>query len=179
MLFILPPLKSLRKPIVHKNVFRYALISQLWVFILVYLQVFTPFHQVSLVRLNVDSVPTQSSSVVVTSSPSTSNMSSYSLPSIDTNFPHTSLTTTKPNSPPSCALLFVIAKELNANAISVHSNRCNGKLGHLSLTITTTAYLVKSGNVIFDIPIHPGTHTIHTDGATSFQITEANRKHDA
>lgn len=106
-------------------------------------------------------------------------MSSYSSPSVDTNFPHTSLTTIDPNSPPSYASLSVIAKELNANAISVHSNRGNGKLGHLSLTITTTAYLVKSGNVVFDIPLHPGTQASHAVGATSYQITEANRQHDA
>ena len=109
-------------------------------------------------------------------------MSSYSSPSIDTNFPHTSLTTIKPKSPKSAtsyASLSVIAKELNANAISVYSNRSNGKLGHLSLAITTTSYLVKSGNVTFDIHIHRGTRTTHADGATSFQITEANRQHDA
>ena len=72
-----------------------------------------------------------------------------------------------------------MSKELNANAVSLHSNRGNDKLGHLSLTITTTGYLVKSSNVIFDIPIHPGIHTPHAEGSTSFQITEANRQHDA
>ena len=106
-------------------------------------------------------------------------MSSYSSPSVDINFPHTSLTPINPNSPPSYASLSVIAKELNANAISIHSNIGNGKLGHLSLTITNTAYLVKSDNVTFDIPTHPETQATHADRATSFQITEANRQHDA
>ena len=106
-------------------------------------------------------------------------MSSYSSPSVDTNFPHTPLTTIDTNSPTSHALLSVIAKEVNANAISVHSNRGNGRLGYLSLTITTTVYLVKSGNVAFDVPLHPGTQASHALGATSYQITEANRQHDA
>ena len=106
-------------------------------------------------------------------------MSSYSSPSVDTNFPQTSLTTIDPNSPPSHALLSVIAKELNANAISIHSNRGNGKLGHLSLTIITIAYLAKSGNVAFNIPLHPGIHVSHALGATIYQIAEANMQHDA
>ena len=95
-------------------------------------------------------------------------MLSYSSPSVDINFPHTSLTPINPNSPPSYASLSVIAKELNANAISIHSNIGNGKLGHLSLTITNTAYLVKSDNVTFDIPTHPETQATHADRVTSF-----------
>ena len=105
-------------------------------------------------------------------------MSSYSSSSVDIHLPHTSLTTINPNSPPSYASLSVIATDLNVNAISVHSNRGNGKLGHLSLTITNTAYLVKSGNVTFDIFTQPSIQTTYTDRATSFQITEANRQHD-
>ena len=147
----------------------------------VLLRKFTPFHQLSLVHLRVDPVSTQLSSVVVASSPSTTNMSSYSSPSIDTNFSHTFLTTINPKLPksaPSYASLSVIVKELNANTSSVYSNRSNGKLGHLSLTITTTSYLVKSDNVTFDVHIHRGTRATHADGATSFQITEANMQHD-
>ena len=106
-------------------------------------------------------------------------MASYYSSSVDTNFPHTSLTTINSNSSPSYASLSVIAKELNTNTINVHSNRGNGKLGHRSLNITTTAYLVKSGNVAFAISIYPDTQATHVDGATSFQITEAKRKHDA
>ena len=140
---------------------------------------FTPFHQVSLVRFYVESVRVQFSSVVVASSPSTSNISSYSSPSVDTKFPHTSLTPVTTNLPLSYASLFVISKELNANSISVHSNRGNGKLIHLSFAITNTVYRVKSVNDTFDITTHPGTQATHADGATSFKITEANRQHDA
>ena len=106
-------------------------------------------------------------------------MLSQSSPSVNTHFPQVSLTPINPNLPPSYASLFILAKELNANAISVHSYRGDGKLYQLSLIITNAQHLLKSIIITFDTPTHLVAQATRATTGTRFQITVANRHHDA
>ena len=66
-------------------------------------------------------------------------------------------------------------RELNANAISVHSYEGGGLHGHLTLTVTPAVYLNIAG-VPFEPPHAPTTEPVFlTDAPTAPQITEANR----
>jgi hypothetical protein len=56
--------------------------------------------------------------------------------------------------PPTHATLQVLQRELNANAMSVHSNDGGGLHGHLTLTITPVRYLAVTG-AVFPIPGAP------------------------
>lgn len=94
-----------------------------------------------------------------------------------TNFPSPVLTPVATlTSPPTFRSLQITQKELNANASSVYSNRGGGLHGHLALTIPTTVYDAKT-TVPFVVPPVPPAAPDIPDGATQFQIAEANRQH--
>ena len=66
-------------------------------------------------------------------------------------------------------------RELNANAISVHSFGGGGLNGHFTLTITPAAYLAIAG-VPYEPPEAPPSEPVFpNDAPTGPQITEANR----
>jgi hypothetical protein len=66
-------------------------------------------------------------------------------------------------------------RELNANAISVHSFGGGGLNGHLALTITPAAYLAIAGVPFVPPDAPPSEPVFPNDAPTSAQITEANR----
>jgi hypothetical protein len=92
------------------------------------------------------------------------------------NFPAPSLTpigTT--TSQPTYLTIESAQRELNANAISVHSYEGGGLNGHLALTVTPAVYLTIAG-VPFVPPIAPTAEpTFPNDAPTAAQITEAHR----
>jgi hypothetical protein len=92
-------------------------------------------------------------------------------------FPHPTLTQLSDTTPTQVSLK-LLHQELNANAISIPSNRGNGVLGHLALVTPPAKYLQLAG-VPFVPPIHPGNAPIHVPGATGPQITETNRQYSA
>ena len=92
---------------------------------------------------------------------------------VSTTFPHTELTVLADTSPTFLSLQRLHA-EIQSNAESVPSIPGNGELGHLALTISAAKYLIKSNDVAFDPPIHPGAAPDHPAGATAPQITEIN-----
>ena len=61
---------------------------------------------------------------------------------------------------PDATTMRLLRRALKANAASVHSDRGGGQHGHLSQTVSPTAYLVVSNNVVFDIPGDPGNRAI-------------------
>ena len=92
------------------------------------------------------------------------------------NFPAPSLTPIGTStSQPTYLTIESAQRELNANAISVHSYEGGGLNGHLALTITPAAYLAIAG-VPFVPPVAPTAEPVFpNDAPTSAQITEANR----
>ena len=79
---------------------------------------------------------------------------------------------------PDAAKMRLIRRALKANAASVHSDRGGGKHGHLSLTVSPTAYLVVSNNVVFDIPLDPGNRVNIPINSTEKQERAALRAHN-
>jgi hypothetical protein len=90
-------------------------------------------------------------------------------------FPHPELTPI-PGIPDRKSIALV-RQQLNANALSQHSNRGNGALGLLHLTVSDATYLARSGNIPFIAPVHPGPQPVIHAEATQFQIIEANRQY--
>jgi hypothetical protein len=80
---------------------------------------------------------------------------------------------------PTNTSLKLLQRELNANAMSVSSNRGGGIHGHLSLTISPAEFQALTNNVVFVIPVYPGNAPFHPPGATNAQITETNRQYKA
>ena len=78
---------------------------------------------------------------------------------------------------PDATTMRVLRRTLKANAASVHSNRGGAYHGHLSQTISPTAYLVASNNVVFDIPVNPGNRAVVLPNSTEKQEKAAIRKH--
>jgi hypothetical protein len=66
-------------------------------------------------------------------------------------------------------------RELNANAISVHSYDGGGLNGHLALTLTPAAYLAIAGVPYVPPPAPTAEPVFANDAPTGPQITEANR----
>ena len=91
-------------------------------------------------------------------------------------FPHPELTALATDSRPTFISLQLLHAELQSNAESVPSIRGNGALGHLALTMIPAAFLLESGNVPFDPPVHPGAAPDHPPAATAPIITEINRQ---
>ena len=78
--------------------------------------------------------------------------------------------------PPTFLSLEVAQRELNANASSIHSNSGGGRNGHLALTMTPEAYLLRTGHT-FLVPDAPSRVPVYpTDTPTAAQITETNRQ---
>ncbi len=100
-------------------------------------------------------------------------------PSITANFPYPILTPfASDRSPPNHASLLTLQRELNANAMSVHSNRGGGRHGHLTLTVTATRYLEIAGAAnAFDIPDAPPNEPAIPVAATAAQTSELVRRH--
>ena len=71
----------------------------------------------------------------------------------------------------------LLRQSLKANAASVHSDRGGGQHGHLSQTISPTAFLVVSNNTVFNIPIDPGNRANITVNSTEKQERAAIRLH--
>jgi hypothetical protein len=94
----------------------------------------------------------------------------------DKNFPHAVLTSLL-NETPTRYTLKTLHIQLNANAISVPSNRGNGLLGHLALVVPPGEYLTASNNIPFEPPINPGPAPTHVANPTQMQITETNRQY--
>jgi hypothetical protein len=78
---------------------------------------------------------------------------------------------------PTYATVRKLQKELYANTKVIPFMLGGGQNGHLALVMTEAEYLVISA-VTYDEPIHPGTQPAHQGGATSAQMTEANRLYD-
>ena len=66
--------------------------------------------------------------------------------------------------------------KLNANAASIHSNRGNGQLGLLFLTVKPAVYDTQS-NTQFIAPANPGQSPVIPANSTGPQITELRRQH--
>jgi hypothetical protein len=89
-------------------------------------------------------------------------------------FPHADLTVL--TGKPSFASVQVLKRELIANAMSVHSSRGNGTMGHAVLVLGTPAYdLITGVGHAWTDPPKPDTAPIIVAGATSAQITSAHR----
>jgi hypothetical protein len=96
---------------------------------------------------------------------------------VTANFPFPLLTPFATDlSPPTHTTLRVLQKEMNANAISVHSNDGGGRHGHLTLTISAVRYLVVA-TVAFPAPVAPTIAPVIAAGASSAAIGEAVRQH--
>lgn len=103
------------------------------------------------------------------------------------NFPHPTLTKLG-ESTPTQATLLILHAELNANAISVQSQRGNGALGHYFLVAGGEEYTLAAGTIPgaepededepieFDPPTHPGKQPDMTEAVTGAQIAEVNRQ---
>jgi hypothetical protein len=94
---------------------------------------------------------------------------------VTNTFPHAVLTEL-PNERPTLHTLKLLHIEINANAVSVPSNRGNGTLGHLALVVTPATYNIASNNVAFIPPPNPGAAPVHPPQATQAIITETNRQ---
>jgi hypothetical protein len=77
---------------------------------------------------------------------------------------------------PTNSSLKLLQAELNANAISIPSNRGGGAHGHLSLIQSPANYLFLTGTD-FEPPVNPGLTPTLPANATGNQITEANRQY--
>jgi hypothetical protein len=75
---------------------------------------------------------------------------------------------------PTHLTLATLHRELNFHALKQKTHLGGGRHGCLALLLSPAAYLVLA-NEAFEEPIHPGSNPTHLPGATSAQITEANR----
>ena len=88
-------------------------------------------------------------------------------------FPHPELTPIVGE--PTTTSLRLLQKELYANARAIYSTRGGGANGHLRLLISDVAYLARTNNVPFDLPVHPGNAPVYAATATGVQIAETIR----
>ena len=77
---------------------------------------------------------------------------------------------------PSYESIAELELKLNTNAASVHSNRGDGKLGLLFLTVKPAVYNTQS-MVPFNPPTNPGQNPTIAAGSTGPQISEIRRQH--
>ena len=94
-------------------------------------------------------------------------------------FPHKVLTPIPHGDKPNFSNLLLIHQELNANAVTVPSQRGGGALGHLALVLPTATYDALPNAAAWIAPVHPGANPVHLVGATAAQITETNRQYQA
>ena len=78
---------------------------------------------------------------------------------------------------PTCKTIAPVHLKLNANAASMHSNRGNGKIGLLFLTLQP-AVLNTLSTPHFDPPTNPGPNPTIPEKSTSSQIADLRRTHD-
>jgi hypothetical protein len=96
---------------------------------------------------------------------------------VTANFPFPLLTPfATEHQPPTHTTILALQRELNSNAMSVHSNDGGGLHGHLTLTVTPQRYLniAGAGNA-FIIPIAPA--PLINPAGTQIQVAEAIRQH--
>ena len=104
-------------------------------------------------------------------------MATLPTPSITANFPYPILTPfASERSPPNHASLLNLQRELNANAMSVHSHKGGGLHGHLALTVTAARYHELAG-ARFDIPVAPAVQPTIPAGSASALVGEIVRRH--
>jgi hypothetical protein len=98
---------------------------------------------------------------------------------VTANFPFPSLTPfATDRQPPTHSSLLLLQKELNANAMSVHSPRGGGLHGHLTLTVTGARYaIITNAAPPFVVPPAPPADPVIPAAATAAQISEAVRQH--
>jgi hypothetical protein len=98
--------------------------------------------------------------------------------SITSNFPFPELTPFATDlQPPTHGSLRVLQRELNSNAMSVHSNYGGGRYGHLTLTMDNIAYTALPHTVAYPAPVAPPAAPVIPANPTSAQINEAVRNH--
>ena len=90
------------------------------------------------------------------------------------NFPHKTIQAIIGQS--TYETLAIIHLILNTNAASVHSNRGNGQIGLIFLTLSGAVYATLSSTP-FVPPVNPGQNPDMTLGVTGPQIAEIRRKH--
>jgi hypothetical protein len=77
---------------------------------------------------------------------------------------------------PTFATIITTHVELNANAALIYSARGDGVHGHITITINTEDYNLRSiAGVAFKVPKAPPSFPAHKDKATDTEITEDNR----
>jgi hypothetical protein len=98
---------------------------------------------------------------------------------VTANFPFPTLTPfASDQQPPTHASLLNLQRELNSNAMSVHSNAGGGLHGHLTLTMMPAQYLAIAGvNNGFPAPLAPPANPVIPAGATAAATAEAVRQH--
>jgi hypothetical protein len=108
-------------------------------------------------------------------------MATLPTPSLTANFPYPILTPfASDRSPPNHASLLTLQRELNANAISVHSTRGGGLHGHLTLTVTAARYLTIAGQLNpFEIPLAPPAQPPIPANSSAAIVGEIVRRHQA
>lgn len=79
---------------------------------------------------------------------------------------------------PTNSTLQVMQQQLYQNARSVASDRGGGALGHLALIMPPAAYLLRTGDVAFDVPINPGPLGPAPAAATTIQREDRRRVHE-
>ena len=89
-------------------------------------------------------------------------------------FPHTELTPSLANSRRPFVSLQLLQAELQSNTESVPSIRGNGAINS-ALTMSATDFLLTSGNIPLDPPVHSGAAPDHPAAATAPIITALNR----
>ena len=104
-----------------------------------------------------------------------------SLPTaVTANFPFPVLTPiATDNQPPTCASLLLLQREVNSNAMSVHSHDGGGLHGHLAIAVSPAKYATIIGNNAhpFPPPQPPPPQPIIPVPATQAQIADAIRRH--
>jgi len=77
---------------------------------------------------------------------------------------------------PSYDTLAVVHLKLNTSAALVHSNRGNGQLGYLALTVKDTVYNTLSP-ILFITPVNSGQYPVIPPNSTGPQIADIRRQH--
>lgn len=100
-------------------------------------------------------------------------------PAITANLPYPVLTPfASAQTPPNHASLLNLQRELNANAMSVHSTRGGGLHGHLVLTVTAARYQELAGITYpFEVPAAPPAQPLIPNGTDAAKVGELVRRH--